>query len=353
MKPNKIPPTKKANSIHNLFYDTRQGLQNAKALYEKAQELGIDMSRKDVQSYYDKQLVNQLMKPVRKPSQFNSVVASYPNNIWQMDIIVYDRYEYHKYKYILVIIDIYSRYLDARAMTNRNIETIIMKLDSMINESEHPDKIECDNEFNKKTFIDYLKKNDIDYYFSDPHEQHKNAIVERVNGTIARLLQKVRLTTNRYDWYNYLEDIVYNYNNTIHSTTKHKPIDILAGKASNMQKVITVENPFKVGDRVRIINKIKLFDKGDVIKASEKIFNVESVEHTYVKLEGIEQTYKPYELTKVNGLVLTNRKNMRAPKTETKRIQTERLRKRIDAIPENIIEGKRERKKKVDSDYVY
>jgi len=44
---------------------------------------------------------------------------------------------------------------------------------------------------------------------------------------------------------------------------------------------------------------------------------------------------------------------MKAPKTETKRIQSERLRKRIDAIPENIIEGKRERKKKVDSDYIY
>ena len=74
MKPNKIPPTKKANSIHNLFYDPKQGLQNAKALYEKAQELEIDMSRKDVQTFYDKQLVNQLMKPVRKPSQLNQLL---------------------------------------------------------------------------------------------------------------------------------------------------------------------------------------------------------------------------------------------------------------------------------------
>jgi hypothetical protein len=33
--------------------------------------------------------------------------------------MVYDRYEYHNYKYIFVIVDIYSRYADARAMTNR------------------------------------------------------------------------------------------------------------------------------------------------------------------------------------------------------------------------------------------
>ncbi len=38
---------------------------------------------------------------------------------YQMDIIVYNRYEYHKYKYILVVIDIYSRFAQARAMTNR------------------------------------------------------------------------------------------------------------------------------------------------------------------------------------------------------------------------------------------
>ena len=61
-----------------------------------------------------------------------------------------------------------------------------------------------------------------------PDEPHKNAIIERVHRTIARLLQLFRLGSKRFDWYNFLPDVVNNYNTTYHRTTKHTPTEIFA-----------------------------------------------------------------------------------------------------------------------------
>ena len=54
----------------------------------------------------------------------------------QMDILVYDRYELHKYKYILVVIDVYSRYVGAKSMTNRSLDTVMFNFDKIIDELE-------------------------------------------------------------------------------------------------------------------------------------------------------------------------------------------------------------------------
>ena len=42
--------------------------------------------------------------------------------------MIYDRYEYNSYKYILVVVDIHSRYADARALTNRKNTNIMSNL---------------------------------------------------------------------------------------------------------------------------------------------------------------------------------------------------------------------------------
>jgi hypothetical protein len=155
-----------------------------------------------------------------------------------MDIIVYDRYEINHYKYILVCIDIYSRVLDARAMTTRAMNTIMNNMENIFKNMGTPYELKCDNEFNKADFINMCKKYDIKCVFSDPYEINKNPIVERVNRTIANNLQKIRIATKRKDWYNYLDDAIANYNTSYHKTVKHTPLEIWTGREYNEQKII-------------------------------------------------------------------------------------------------------------------
>jgi hypothetical protein len=326
------------DKVKTLFYDTKQGLINVQKFYKKVKDNKIDITQKQVKDFYDNQPVNQVMKPVRKPKEFSTIYAFYNNEIFQMDIMVYDRYAYHNYKYILCVIDVHSRYASARAMTNRRMETILEKFMDILEEMEPPEKLQCDNEFNKTEFNELLETLDISVRYSQPEEINKNAIIERWNGTLALLLQKVRITTKRYDWYNYLSDCVYNYNHTIHSTTKQKPVDIWKNKAKNEQQLVVLENNFKKGDKVRIVRKRKVFSKGDEIKYSTEIYIVTDVKNNKISLDGVKRTYKPYELKQTSEIIMDN---IEEPQNEIKANNLNKMLKRLDIDEKNIITGKR------------
>ena len=66
-----------------------------------------------------------------------------------------------------------------------------------------------------------------------------------------------------------LDDIVSKYNNTYHSTTKMKPVDVKLSTYIDFNK----ENPkFKVNDHVRISKYKNLFAKGCVPNWSDEVF---------------------------------------------------------------------------------
>ena len=335
------------NKLKELFYNPKEGYISLNKLRKKLKENNIDLPYKDVKEFYQKQSLNQVMKPIRKPKIFNSFFSSQAGQIFQMDIIVYDRYTYHNYKYMLVVIDIYSRYLQVRAMTNRRMETIIDNFEDILKDMGTPDILQCDNEFNKNEFIKVLEQYDIKTRFSDPNEINKNPIVERVNGTIAKQLQKIRISTNKYDWYNYLNDVVYNYNHTYHSTIKNKPIDVFTGKELNKQQIIKIDVNYNIGDKVRIMKTKKVFSKGDEITYSTEIYTIEKINKNKIKLKDVERLYKPYEIKKVGEIIEINDTIIEEPKTQTAEIKHERQMKELDIKPENIITGKRTRKARI------
>jgi len=289
--------------IEKAFYDPKFGLTGLDKFYKKLKLINNNVDYKTVKKFYQDQEVNQLTTVLKRPKVYNTVTANYAGYIYEIDIIIYDRYELHKYKYILVCIDVYSRFAVARAMTNRKLETIIKNVDDIFHSLGSPYEVKCDNEFNKEEFIKLCKKYDVRCRFSDPYEINKNPIVERVNRTIAMNLQKIRIATGRKDWYNYLEDAIVNYNTSHHKTIKNSPYMVWVGKEYNEQKIIELEPTFKVGDRVRIQIKKKVFDKGDTIKYS-KPYRVKEVKgKRYLLDDGTEIYYKPYEIKKVADIL--------------------------------------------------
>ena len=93
--------------------------------------------------------------------------------------------------------------------------------------------------------------------------------------------------TNRY--IDALPDLVEDYNNTVHSSTKFTPIE--ASKEKNELKVwrnlypdrykTSRLNPkFSVGDEVRITKKKKVFEKGYTTRWTEEIFTIKEIRET-------------------------------------------------------------------------
>ena len=70
-----------------------------------------------------------------------------------------------------------------------------------------------------------------------------------------------------------LDDIVNEYNNTKHRTTKMKPIDVKDNTYVDFGKEVNDNDPkFKVGDHVRILKYKNIFFKGYTPNWSEEVF---------------------------------------------------------------------------------
>ena len=100
-------------------------------------------------------------------------------------------------------------------------------------------------------------------------------------------------------YYDILDELVSNYNNTVHSSIKMTPVE-----ASKLENELTVfknlypegeeketEKPkFKIEDRVRISKKKKKFEKGYTTRWTKEIFVIEKVLNT------VPVTYKIKDL---------------------------------------------------------
>ena len=76
-------------------------------------------------------------------------------------------------------------------------------------------------------------------------------------------------------YFDVLDDIVDEYNNTYHKTIKMKPVDVGDDFFAEYNEKSNVKDPkFKVGDHVRISNFKNVFAKGYTTNWSEEIFVV-------------------------------------------------------------------------------
>ena len=331
-------------------------------------EDGHTVTHKQINEFLKNQRVNQIMRPIALPNKYNSVLAEYPKQNYQIDIVIYDRFTYHNYQYILMIVDVYSRFAIAKAMTNRNKETIKKMLDESFNEIGFPEIINSDQEFNCHLLNDYFNQHNIVMNYSQTNEVNKQAIVERLNKTIAGLLAKWRIATGLYAWNKVLPEIMLNYNSSYHRTIKAKPVNVFNGIELNNQVENYVENSFKLGDKVRKLKREigTIFIKSDAQKYSKKIYtitNFKDKNKMYISVGGVElkNYFKPYELIKVDKVedyvkpVETKHEVEENQEAIHKEIQKEKkhdkILKQVGMNKESIIADKVPRIKKISNKY--
>ena len=82
-------------------------------------------------------------------------------------------------------------------------------------------------------------------------------------------------------YFNVLNDIAHEYNNTFHKTIKMKPIDVKSGSFVEYNEESNEKDPkFKVGYHVRISKYKNIFAKGYAPNWSEEVFVVKKIKNT-------------------------------------------------------------------------
>ena len=128
-----------------------------------------------------------------------------------------------------------------------------------------PNKIWVDKgrEFYNNSFKKWLKDNDIETY--SIHNKGKSVIAEIFIRTLKNKIFKHITAISKNVYFDVLDDIVNNYNNTVHRTIKMKSIDVKDNACVDSielhsKKEVNNKDPkFKVGDHVRISKYTNIF----------------------------------------------------------------------------------------------
>lgn len=237
-------------------------------------------------------VVSELHKPARRNFQRRTTVIKGIDDLWQADLIDMQKYntENKGMKYILVVIDTFSKFAWAVPVKTKSKEDIQKAMKTILLKStRYPKNLQTDlgKEFYNTLFNNLMQKFGINHYST--FSTKKAAIVERLIRTLKSKLYKHFSLLGKYQWVgSYLDSIVHSYNNSIHRTTKYKPINVnktnelLVKKNifNSQNKNYVRGNKFKVGDQVRISKYKSQFSKGYTPNWSTEIFKIIKVNNT-------------------------------------------------------------------------
>ncbi len=118
------------------------------------------------------------------------------------------------YRYILTVVDYFSKKVFAKPLKNRSLQHVIENLNAICQENEtYPHTIQTDNEFNKPLFRDWCENNNITRITITSYTPNSNGLVERMNKEIWKKLRAGFVRFNSLEWVQHLQQYVNNINN--------------------------------------------------------------------------------------------------------------------------------------------
>ena len=232
----------------------------------------------------NKILAEELHKPAIKKFNKRKVYSQLRDNIWGVDLA--DMQSLSKknkgVKYFFCAIDLFSKYAFVIPLKDKKGISIVNAFNKIIKQSNRkPNKIWVDQggEFYNRVFKKWLLDNDIVMYST--FNEGKSVAAERFIRTLKNKLYKNMTATSKNVYYDVLDDIVNEYNNTKHNTIQMKPKDV-----KNNNKIVYIDehnekdSRFKVGDGVRISKIKNIFAKGYTPNWSKEIFIVDKINDT-------------------------------------------------------------------------
>ena len=137
-------------------------------LYRAVKNQFPSVTRKDIQKWAENNLSYSLHKPSRRAFKRNKVYAPEIDCLWEADLaFVQDvAKENDGVNYLLVVIDVFLKYVWVRPMKNKTAHSLLEAFDSILSEGRKPEKLRTDKGtgFLNESFQQYLKKKNIHFY---------------------------------------------------------------------------------------------------------------------------------------------------------------------------------------------
>ena len=229
-------------------------------------------------------IAKEIFSPVVKKFDRIQIQTHYKDECWSIDLI--DRSslaKYNKnYKFIFTIIDNHTKFAWAIPLKNKSGKSTTTAFKKLIETSKRkPEKGWSDRgkEFYNKTFLDFLKQNEIQIYST--HSDLKAVFVERFNRTLLDLIKEPMYIEGKACWLNHINSALDKYNNRVHTTTRMTPFEASNKPIDPPTFVNKPKQPkFQVGDYVRVPDKRNIYSKGYTTNWNRELFKIQKINPT-------------------------------------------------------------------------
>ena len=251
-------------------------------------------------------LAKEVFSPQITKFRRERIIPLYKDETWSADLI--DKSSLSKYnnnyKFILTVIDIFTKYAWAIPLKNKSGLSITNVFKIVLDESPQggsesrkPEKLWVDrgSEFYNKTLKSLLKEYETKLHST--YSDLKAVFIERINRTLLHIINKSMFFNGDGNWVNILNDAVVTYNNNIHSTINMTPVDV-SNNPDKVKHSFSFKNfkpKLKVGDYVRNADKRNIFSKGYTSNWNRELFKVNEI------LKTQPPTYKTED---INGEII-------------------------------------------------
>jgi hypothetical protein len=278
--------------LSSIYFDPKHpgSFSGPTKLYEAVKADGkYTIGRHRIRKWLQDQESFSLTRGVRRQIKRNRVVVEGIDSQWDGDLMDMSSTtkDNNGIRYILVLIDVFSRYLWCRPLkTKRGIE-LVTALQSVLKEGRQPEVLRTDrgSEFTNRNVQNYLRRENV-YYYTAFNETKAN-FAERVIKTLKHKIFRYILKNRNYRYVDVLQDLVTSYNNTIHRSLGATPQSITKLKEgeSRLQQYI-LRRPkdekrsrhrkyeYKIGEVVRVSHLRGVFDREYSQKWTGELFRV-------------------------------------------------------------------------------
>lgn len=251
-------------------------------------------------------IVKELHRPARRHFKRRHVEQRGINDTIQIDLVEMQNFSKFNngYRYLLTAINIFSKYAYVRPLKDKTATEVVKAMKSILDELRKPIKnIQSDlgKEFMNSKFKDLMKKYNINHY--QTYSEMKASICERFNRTLKEKMWRMFSLHGNYKYVSHLQNLVKEYNNTIHRTIRMKPSEVnkeneklLLNTVYNHKKIDIVPK-FHIGDSVRLSRYKGIFEKGYEPNWSTEIFKITNVYNS----NPITYSIKDYKGTQIEG----------------------------------------------------
>ena len=267
-----------------------------------------------------KLFINEIYsKPPKKNYITNKTDVYYIDDIWSLDILDLKDYgpeNNRGYRYVLVIIDNFSKFGWTIPLKNKNAQTIKDSFENILMSSKRkPNLIESDRckEIYNNIFQNFLNKNNIKLY--SRNSSYGAVFAERFNRTIRDLPKKIVFEQGDAKWIDILPTTTKQYNNKVHSSTKLTLIQASLKKneafvyKNLLDKRNKIKPKYEIGDLVRTADLKKTFSKGDTTNWSYKLYKITEIINDTIPSYRIDNLKERYNESLLKKTELTLKEN--------------------------------------------